>query len=267
MALLTVDRVAVVYAGQQGIPAVQDISFSLPAGDSLGLIGESGCGKTTVVMAILHLLGKKARMTQGSIRFAGQDLTSLSAAAWQKMRGHQIALIPQGSQQAFNPVLTIGRQFTEHLCWHSLCSRKQAMKLGEQALAEVGLSADVLHTYPHQLSGGMRQRVAIAMALSLKPQLIIADEPTNALDVLAQEQVLALFQRIREAGQTALLLISHDMGVVSRVCERVCVIHQGHLVETGACGHLLREPEHPYTKQLLQAFWALRQKEVKPCFA
>lgn len=261
MSLLSVENLSVVYGhNDNAFLAVSDVTFSIKKGQSFGLIGESGCGKTTVALAILNLLDKNAVRTKGKIYFAGQDLTKISAAEWQKLRGRQIALIPQASQHSLNPVLNIGRQMTEHLCRHKAASSKaEALSLAKDGLREVGLSEAVLSHYPHQLSGGMRQRVAIAMAYLLKPQLIIADEPTNSLDVSSQEQIIQLFNRLQKSGQISLLLISHDMGVVARTCGNISVMNHGHMIEQGSCHSLFWQPREIYTQKLLHSFWSLRK--------
>lgn len=261
MPLLAVENLTVAYP-QKGrvVEALKSFSLKINPGEAVGLIGESGCGKTTLALTILSLLSKNARIQEGKVIFAGEDLLKLKAKEIPKIRGKRIALIPQASQHAFNPVLTVGHQLVEHLCYHSPLSKPEAVEKAKVVLQEVGLEEKVLVSYPHQLSGGMRQRVAIAMALAVDPDLIIADESTNSLDVFTQEQIIKLFNKIRQERKKALLIISHDLGVIARTCEKIGVIYQGELVEQGRTEQILHSPVHSYTKKLLNSFITLNRR-------
>jgi len=262
MPLLAVENLTVSYP-QKGkeVEALKSFSLKINPGEAVGLIGESGCGKTTLALAILSLLNKRAKISEGKVLFAGQNLLKLSIREMSQVRGKKIALIPQASQHAFNPVLTIGHQLVEHLLYHNSLGKQEAVEKAKVILGEVGLAEKVLVVYPHQLSGGMRQRVAIAMALAVDPELIIADESTNSLDVFTQEQIINLFNKIRQERKKALLIISHDLGVIARTCEKIAVIYQGELVEQGATEKIVQFPDHPYTQKLLNSFLTLSRRK------
>ena len=253
--LIRFNRLSLSFAGDQGrVRAVQDLSFSIQAGQIIGVVGESGCGKSVTAMSLMGLLPPQvARIDQGEILFQGQDLLKLKRSQMADLRGNQLAMIFQEPMTALNPVLTIGEQLCEPLIRHRGDSPKAAWQRATELLVEVGLArAEALMSYyPHQLSGGMLQRVMIAMALSCQPKLLIADEPTTALDVTVQAQILRLLRDQARANQMALMLITHDLGVVAQMAEHVVVMYAGRIVEQGPTADILRNPLHPYTKGLI----------------
>ncbi|MBT2255472.1 nickel import ATP-binding protein NikD [Priestia megaterium] len=234
---------------------VQDINFELKPGEILGLIGESGCGKTVTSMSILQLLNRKETTIEGSIMLKGQELNGLAEKEMRKIRGKDIAFIMQNPMNAFTPVFTIGHQFVETIRSHTSLNKKQATELAIESMKQVNLPDPdkLLKYYPFQLSGGMLQRVMIAIAASLHPAVIIADEPTTALDVNNQKNVLRHLDKIRSEYGSAILLISHDLGVVSEMADEVAVIQHGKIVEKAGVFQLFDSPKHEYTKKLLNA--------------
>ncbi|CAB1129248.1 dipeptide ABC transporter (ATP-binding subunit) [Candidatus Hydrogenisulfobacillus filiaventi] len=254
--VLEVQDLVATFPGPSGRVAVVDgVSFHLRAGEVLALVGESGAGKSTLALALLRLLPEPpARIEQGVVAFRGRDLLRLDRRALRQVRGRQAAVIFQDPLSALNPAYRAGDQVAEMLRVHGRLGRRAASGRAVALLEEAGLpdARAVAVRYPHQLSGGMRQRVLIAMALACRPRLLIADEPTAALDVTVQAGILALFRRVAEGG-TAVLFISHDLGVVAQVADRIGVLYAGRLVETGPAGLLLRDPRHPYTQALLAA--------------
>lgn len=254
--LLTVDGLSVQFNTKKGInTAVDGISFSVGKGEILGIVGESGCGKSVTSLSILRLLGTNARISQGSVKLEGRELLSLSEDEMCKIRGNEIAMIFQDPMTALNPTLTIGDQLIEPLVIHQGFNKKDARKEAVEVLKKVGISAPEkrLKEYPHQLSGGMRQRVMIAMAVSCAPKLLIADEPTTALDVTIQAQILDLIRDLNESMGTSVVFITHDLGVVSELCDTVIVMYTGHIVEQAPVQELFASPKHPYTVGLLNA--------------
>jgi oligopeptide/dipeptide ABC transporter ATP-binding protein len=254
--LLAVDDLRVhFWTGGGTVHAVNGISFEIAAGETLGIVGESGCGKSVTALALLGLLPRAGRVRSGSARFDGRDLLRLKQRALRRVRGRQIAMIFQDPMTSLNPVLTIGRQIREPLETHFGMRRKAASARAAELLDRVGIpSPDArLADYPHQFSGGMRQRAMIAMALACRPKLLIADEPTTALDVTIQAQILALLRELVAEERTALILITHDLGVVAGMCERVNVMYAGMFMETGSAEQLFGTPRHPYTLGLLQS--------------
>ncbi|MEH6965736.1 nickel import ATP-binding protein NikD [Priestia megaterium] len=232
---------------------VQDINFELKPGEILGLIGESGCGKTVTSMSILQLLNRKETTIEGSIMLKGQELNGLAEKEMRKIRGKDIAFIMQNPMNAFTPVFTIGHQFVETIRSHTSLNKKQATELAIESMKQVNLPDPdkLLKYYPFQLSGGMLQRVMIAIAASLHPAVIIADEPTTALDVNNQKNVLRHLDKIRSEYGSAILLISHDLGVVSEMADEVAVMQHGKIVEKAGVFQLFDSPKHEYTKKLL----------------
>lgn len=236
-------------------PLVQGVNFELKRGSVLGLVGESGCGKTVTSMAILQLLDRKTSKIEGSITLQGRELNGLSDKEMRRIRGKDIAFIMQNPMNAFTPVFTIGHQFVETIRSHTPCSKKQAKELAIEAMQHVNLPnpAKLLKCYPFQLSGGMLQRVMIAIAACTHPAVIIADEPTTALDVKNQKKVLCHLDKIRSEYGSAILLISHDLGVISEMADEVAVMQNGRIVEKADVFQLFDEPQHEYTKKLLNA--------------
>jgi oligopeptide/dipeptide ABC transporter ATP-binding protein len=256
MSLLTVDDLQVQFWTQRGtVYAVNGVSFEIAPGETLGIVGESGCGKSVTSLAILGLLPRAGRVTGGSAEFDGRDLIGLSDAELRRIRGREIAMIFQDPMTSLNPVLTIGRQIREALETHFGNSRKEAQRRAVELLDQVGIpeARRRVDDYPHQFSGGMRQRAMIAMALACEPKLLIADEPTTALDVTIQAQILDLLRELVADRDTALIMITHDLGVVAGMCERVHVMYGGMVMETGAAEDVFRSPRHPYTLGLLQS--------------
>jgi oligopeptide/dipeptide ABC transporter ATP-binding protein len=237
------------------VHAVNGITFDIAPGETLGIVGESGCGKSVTSLAILGLLSRNGRVESGKAVFQGRDLIRQSDRALRSVRGKEIAMIFQDPMTSLNPVLTVGRQIREALETHFGMDRKEAEAKAAEALDRVGIpSAKArIRDYPHQFSGGMRQRAMIAMALACKPKLLIADEPTTALDVTIQAQILDLLRALVAEENAALILITHDLGVVAGMCERVNVMYAGMFMETGSAEQLFANPRHPYTLGLLQS--------------
>ena len=253
--LLTFRQLSVSFAAEkQRVRAVQEVSFAIHAGQTVGVVGESGCGKSVTAMALMGLLPPQAaRIDSGEILFDGQDLLRLKARNMADLRGNQLAMIFQEPMTALNPVLTIGEQLCEPLIRHLGETPKAAWRHATRLLSEVGLArADsLMNSYPHQLSGGMLQRVMIAMALSCQPKLLIADEPTTALDITVQAQILRLLRDRAQSRRMAMLLITHDLGVIAQMAEQVVVMYAGRVVESGPTAEILRHPQHPYTQGLI----------------
>jgi peptide/nickel transport system ATP-binding protein len=248
-ALLAIDTLSVSYGR---VPVLHDVGLQVNAGDVLGLVGESGCGKTTLGLAIMGLLPEHAT-TRGQLHFEGQDLLAMARGPRRAILGDRISLVPQSSSNALDPVYSIGDQMVEAFRAHRTMSRTSAHELAVQWLRDVGIPAPEMRmkAYPHELSGGMRQRVSIAIALALNPSLLIADEPTSALDVTIQAQILRLLRDLIQAHAGAVLLITHDLGVIAQLCNRVAVMYAGQIVEEADTRQLFARPAHPYTKALL----------------
>ncbi|MDE3154756.1 MAG: ABC transporter ATP-binding protein [Acidobacteriota bacterium] len=233
--------------------AVDGVSFTLHVGETLGLVGESGSGKSVTAFSIVRLVQPPGRILGGHVRFRGRDLLALDEAEMRRVRGADIALIFQEPSTALNPVYTIGDQIAEALLVHGRASRREALDRAQELLEAVRIPdpATRLRDYPHQLSGGQRQRVLIAMALACHPALVIADEPTTALDVTVQAQILELLRDMQQRFHLSLLLITHDLGVVAETADRVAIMYAGRIVEEGPVRTIFREPAHPYTRGLL----------------
>ena len=254
--LLDVQRLTVVFEGaRSSVTAVDAISFQIAPGETLGLVGESGSGKSVTACAILRLLQPPGRVTAGRIMFDGRDLLALPERDMRRVRGARISLIFQEPMTALNPVMCVGDQIAEALTVHGQADARAARARAVELLNAVHIpdAARRVRDYPHQLSGGMRQRVMIAIALACHPALVIADEPTTALDVTIQAQVLDLLRELQERYSLALLLITHDFGVIAEMADRIAVMYRGALVEQGAVRLILRAPVHAYTQRLLAA--------------
>jgi peptide/nickel transport system ATP-binding protein len=259
--LLDVQGLSVTFPGATAtVTAVDNVSFSIEPGETLGLVGESGSGKSVTAFAILRLLQPPGRITSGRVVFEGRDLLSLPEAEMRHVRGRRISLIFQEPMTALNPVMRVGDQIAEALIVHDIVGRAEARRRAIELLGAVRIAdaAQRARDYPHQLSGGMRQRVMIAIALACHPPLIIADEPTTALDVTVQAQVLDLIRDLKAQHRLSLLLITHDFGVIAEMADRVAVMHRGRLVEQGPVRQILRSPSHDYTKGLLAAVPGMR---------
>jgi peptide/nickel transport system ATP-binding protein len=236
------------------IHAVNGVSFDLQRGKTLGLVGETGAGKTSIAKAILRILPEPpAKVRSGEVYVDGEDLLKISEAAMQKIRGNKISMIFQDPMTALNPVLTIGKQIAEAIKLHNDVSIKEANERACRMLETVGIPRERFGEYPHQFSGGMKQRVIIAMALACNPELLLADEPTTALDVTIQAQVLEMINKLKVDFNTAMILITHDLGVVAEVCDDVAVVYAGEIIESGSKEDIFDHPAHPYTKGLFGA--------------
>ncbi len=254
--LLQVDGLRMHFFTKAGVvKAVDDVSFSVGRGEILGLVGESGSGKSMTGYSILGLVDPPGRIVEGRIVFDGVDLTRLDAAAWRAIRGNRIAMIFQDPMMTLNPVLRIDTQIVEAVRAHADVSREAALDRAREALVRVGIASpdERLRAYPHQFSGGMRQRVAIAIALVNGPDLIIADEPTTALDVTIQGQILFEMQKVCRESGTALIWITHDLSVVAGLADEVCVMYAGRFVESGPVSDVLERPLHPYSRGLIDS--------------
>jgi oligopeptide/dipeptide ABC transporter ATP-binding protein len=242
------------------VKAVNDVSFYIDAGELLGLVGESGCGKSITALSIMRLIAPPGKIAAGSIKFKDEELTTASVERLREIRGNDIAMIFQDPMTSLNPVYTVGEQIAEALRLHRKLNKKQAWEASIAAMKEVAIPdpARRVNDYPHQLSGGMRQRVMIAMALACDPELLIADEPTTALDVTIQAQILELLDNLRKTRKLAVLLITHDLGVVAEVADRVAVMYTGKIVEESGVEEIFRQPKHPYTQGLLRSVPKLR---------
>ena len=256
MALLEVEQLQTHFGTPDGVVrAVEGLSFHIDAGETLAIVGESGCGKSVTSMSILRLITEPPGKIAGSIRFQGRDLLKLTEAEMRKLRGNDISMIFQEPMTSLNPVLTIGRQIGETLRLHQGMNANQAEERSVEMLTLVGIPAPGrrVREYPHQLSGGMRQRVMIAMALACNPKLLIADEPTTALDVTIQAQILDLMRDLKTRLGSAIMLITHDLGVVAEMAQRVVVMYAGRKVEEATAEEIFANPQHPYTRGLLGA--------------
>ncbi|WP_417899833.1 ABC transporter ATP-binding protein [Bacillus haimaensis] len=248
------------------IPAVDSIDFYINEGEILGIVGESGCGKSVTSLSIMGLVpNPPGKITGGEILFNGENLVNASERRMRQIRGNDIAMIFQEPMTSLNPLFTISSQLTEAIRIHNKCSKKQAKDRAVEILKLVGLprAEELINDYPHQLSGGMRQRVMIAMAMACDPKVLIADEPTTALDVTIQAQILKLMKKLNQDLNTAIMLITHDLGVVAEVCERVVVMYAGKIVEEGEVRTIFKDPKHPYTAGLIKSVPDMREKKER----
>jgi oligopeptide/dipeptide ABC transporter ATP-binding protein len=266
MALLEVDDLRTYFKSRRGdVHAVDGVSFSVERGRTLGIVGESGCGKSVTALSVIGLLTPNARIVSGTINFDGRELNRLSERELEDVRGRQIAMIFQDPMTSLNPTLTIGTQLTETMKRHLEYTSSQAQRRAVELLEEVRIpnARQRLDDYPHRYSGGMRQRVMIAIALSCNPKLLIADEPTTALDVTVQAGILDLLEELREQHEMAMIIITHDMGVVAEAADDIAVMYAGQIVEQASAEELFDHPEHPYTEALLGALPQLEGEGVR----
>lgn len=264
--VLTVENLRTTFKLRRGkVHAVNGISLQLRKGEMLGVVGESGCGKSVSMLSIINLLPPAARVESGTILLQGKNLRNLSRRDMQRIRGNRIGMIFQDPMTSLNPVLKIGVQMAEAIIYHQKLSKERAYARCEELLELVGISnaRERLDEFPHQLSGGMRQRVMIAMALTCEPEILIADEPTTALDVTIQAQIVELLKEIREKLGTSIILITHDLGLVAGMVDRVIVMYAGFVVESAPVDAIYYDPRHPYTKGLLSSVPKLRGEKTK----
>jgi len=254
--ILEVDGLQTAFKTDKGeVVSVEEVSFKLQPGETIGIVGESGCGKSVTSLSIMRLLGTHGYIKKGSIRLNEKELTTLSEAEMRKVRGNEISMIFQEPMTSLNPVFTIGNQMIELIQLHMGLKGKEAKNYAIDMLKKVGIprAEVIIDEYPHALSGGMRQRVMIAMALSCKPKLLIADEPTTALDVTIQAQILTLMKSLKNESDTAIMMITHDLGVIAEMADKVMVMYAGQVVEEADVFTLFDEPKHPYTQGLIQS--------------
>ncbi|HNQ15234.1 MAG TPA: ABC transporter ATP-binding protein, partial [Pyrinomonadaceae bacterium] len=246
------------------VQAVNDVSFNIDEGELLGLVGESGCGKSITALSVMRLIAPPGKIAGGSIKFKGEELTDASDERMREIRGNDIGMIFQDPMTSLNPVYTVGEQIAEALRLHRKLNKKDAWEAAIASMKEVAIPSPERRVadYPHQLSGGMRQRVMIAMALACDPELLIADEPTTALDVTIQAQILELLDELRKTRKLAVLLITHDLGVVAEVADRVSVMYTGRIVEESGVDEIFGNPKHPYTQGLLRSVPKLSSNEI-----
>ena len=267
MALLEVDNLKTHFFTREGVvKAVDGISFSVEAGKTLGIVGESGCGKSVTALSLMGLIPKPpARIVEGSVMFQGRDLTKLSERELEDVRGREMAMIFQDPMTSLNPTLKIKTQITEVLDRHYGYKKDEAVRRAVELLEEVQIprAAERLNDYPHRFSGGMRQRVMIAIALACSPKLLLADEPTTALDVTVQAEILDLLEELRREHEMGMIIITHDMGVIAETADDVAVMYAGQIVEQAETQELFDHPEHPYTEALLEALPQLEGEDVR----
>jgi len=255
MTLLEVNDLSVEYETDDApLRAVNGVSFEVDRGEQMGIVGESGCGKTTIAKSILRLLPDNGRIVEGEIKYEGRDIADMNNRELREIRWAEISIITQSAMNALDPVYTVGEQITEAIHLHEDVSEKEATERAESLVKQVGLDLERLDSYPHQLSGGMRQRVMIAMSMALEPSLILADEPTTALDVITQDHILARIDETAAQLDSSLLMITHDISVIAETCDKVGVMYAGELVESGPIDEVFTNPQHPYTQGLLNAY-------------
>lgn len=259
MSLLEVKNLRIAFSTDSGtVRAVSGVDFTIEEGDILGLVGETGAGKTTTACGIMRLIpSPPGRIEEGEVLYQGEDLLKKSEREMRKIRGNEISMIFQDPMTALNPIMTVDEQIAEVIVHHNHCSKAEAMGQALAMLEKVGIKAERAHEYPHQFSGGMKQRVVIAIALACNPKLLIADEPTTALDVTIQAQVLAMIRDLQKEMKTAMLLITHDLGIVAETCNRVEVMYAGEILEYGCLEDIFETAAHPYTKGLFSSIPSL----------
>lgn len=265
MSVLQLEGVTTHYRTLRGwVRAAENVSFEVGKGEALGLVGESGCGKTTVALSILKILPAGAKIRKGKILFDGNDLVPLNDTEMRKVRWKGVSIVFQGAMNAMNPVFKVGDQIIEAIRLHEPdVTKADAYKRTEALLEMVGVDASRVNNYPHEFSGGMRQRALIAMALACNPKLLIADEPGTALDVIVQSQVLQLMKSLKEKLGLSMVMISHDLSIVAEVCEKIAIMYAGNIVEYGDVESVFKEPLHPYTQGLLGAFPSIKGEKKK----
>jgi ABC-type glutathione transport system ATPase component len=264
-AVLAVRGLTVSYPSAGGrYPAVKGVDLDLRRGEVLGIVGESGSGKTTMATALLSLVRPPASIDAGQILFEGRDLRTLAPEAMRRLRWRELALIPQGAMSALNPVVRVGGQFADVMRAHGMHRGDEVRQRTAELLRAVSLEPEVARRYPHELSGGMKQRVCIAMAIALAPKVVIADEPTSALDVVVQRSVMETLKAVQAQASLSLVLIGHDMALQAQVVDRLAVMCRGHLVEAGAVADIFGAPAHPYTRLLLSSVPSIKQSSWTP---
>jgi len=263
MKLLEVKNLRTYFTISQGtVKAVDDVSFDLDHGEALGIVGESGCGKTTSALSIAKLLHKEGKIVGGEILLEGEDLAKLSDEEIQKHRWNDVSICFQGAMNALNPVMKIGEQIAEAIVLHHKSSEKDAMKKAAELFELVEIPGERINNYPHEFSGGMKQRVMIAMALACDPIIIIGDEPTTALDVMVQAQILNLLERLRTEFDMGFILITHDLSILAETCDKIAVMYAGRIVEKGSSEDIFQRTGHPYTKKLIKCFPDIKGKKT-----
>lgn len=255
MSLLEVKNLKTYFHTKEGVvKAVDDVSFTLEEGEAIGLVGESGCGKTTTALSITSLLPKEGNVVGGEIIFNGKNLVTLNENQIRRYRWNEISIAFQGAMNALNPVKKIGEQITEVMMYHNKLDYKSAREKAKDLLELVEIDRKRIDQYPHEFSGGMKQRVMIAMALACDPKVLIGDEPTTALDVMVQAQILELLEKLRSELKMSLILITHDLSVMAETCDKAAVMYAGKIVETGTVENIIHHSSHPYTQKLVKAF-------------
>lgn len=264
MPLLEVENLKLHFFTRQGVArAVDGVSFNIEQNETFGLIGESGCGKTTTALAIIRLIKPPGRIVDGSIRFDHKDIVSVTDEEMRLLRGKEIAIVRQEAQNALNPVMTIGRQITEAILQHEDVSKQTAWARARNQLDLVGINGSRVKAYPHEFSGGMKQRAMVAIATACNPRFLILDEPTTGLDVIVQRQLLELINNLKKELNLTAILISHDLSVVAETCDNVAVMYAGKIVEEGDTVSMYQKPLHPYSQALIGAFPSLKGEKKK----
>jgi len=263
--LLEVKNLRTYFRTTKGIlKAVDDVSFNLDCGEALGIVGESGCGKTTCALSIAKMLPKEGYIEGGEVLLNGQDLARLSEKEIRAHRWKDVSIVFQGAMNALNPVMTVGKQIAEAIELHDKLDRAAAMQKAADMLELVDIPKDRIDRYPHEFSGGMKQRVMIAMALACNSKVVIGDEPTTALDVMIQAQILELLEKLRQQMDMGLILITHDLSILSETCDRIAVMYAGKIVETGTAEDIFEHARHPYTQRLTACFPDISAKKIIP---